>query len=400
MFLDSRTFPQNHLRIWALFLGLLFLLVACNEQPVIPTLAPTVAAPTQLPPTSTPEPTPTNPQPSPTQIHTPTAEPTSTPVLPSLEETPSAYNGVNITSPKQYADILQGEEIAVGGLVQLGASDYLSVTLESLNGQQLAVGEATVHQFGNWEGALVVPFSVSGTARITASVIDGSGTIQAEDVQEVNLVADTENSERYLVLYRPQTGDTVVAGFNMFFDGWAQLPVNNVLTISLWTEGCQVQIGRQGFVLRGSGYWQGFLIIPQNTSGAACAVAHFGDPDDERRREVQIAVNVLAEDDENAKGIVIGNPPPESVVQPGSSLLIYGTAYNALEADISITIRDEEGRTLTEGITPTDIYGYWELSLFIPSETGGLAEIAAAAGDPDDDFFAEDRILVHIGSSP
>jgi hypothetical protein len=319
-------------------------------------------------------------------------------VIPSLEQTPIVASGVNITTPKEFDELFQGNEAPVGGLVQLGQSETLSVFLASSRGEELSRANVVVHQFGNWEGNIPIPISVSGSADVIAQIVDGDGNVRAVDTQKVIIIVNPEITDRYLTLYRPNVGDTVVAGFNMFFDGHAQSAVNNVVTISLWEDECQVRVARQSFVLRGSGYWQGFLIIPRNVRGSACATAHFGEPGTELWRAAQIALTVLPPGDSEARGVAIGNPPPDSEVAPGSTLLIYGTSYNNADGDVQVSIWTEDARILTEGVTTADSFGYWELSLFIPNEAFGVAEVSASFGDSGDDTYVEQRILIYIGS--
>lgn len=386
-----------------LFLILLSIFfVACKTEAEIPTLAPSVVAPTSPLPTSSPRPTFTAtatativiPEDTPTQ----TPLPSTTPVIPGIDQTPAAQSGVNITSPREHEELIQGAEVTVGGLSQLGEGESLIVTLVSATGQTLAAADVAGYQFNNWDGKMIIPVMNSGSARVVAKILDSNVNIIAQDTQDVVLAVNPEITDVYLDLFRPQTGDGVVAGYNMFFDGWAQRPANNQVSISLWNEGCTVQLARQNFVLRGSGYWQGFLIIPAGVSGPTCAIAKFGEPGDDVYREAQIAIDVLPAGDDEAIGVLVGNPPEDSEITPGSTLLLYGTSFNAPEDDIRLTIQSEDGRLITEGITSADNFGYWELSLFIPSEAIGIAEVAASIGDRSDDTYAEHRIFVHIGA--
>jgi hypothetical protein len=383
--------------LYLLLMSILF--SACQAEPEIPTLAPTVVAPTLAPPTSTPLPTiaPATSEPVPTETPTQTPTPSATPVIPRMEATPAAQSGVNITSPKEHMELIQGVEASVGGLSQLGTGESLSVSLVIATGQTIAVADTSVHQFNNWDGKLITPLTHSGSANVVAKVLDDGGNIIALDTQEIVIRVNPEITDSYLDLFRPISGDRMVAGFNMFFDGWAQKPVNSQVSISLWIEGCSVQVARQNFILRGSGYWQGFLIIPAGVSGPACAIAHFGGSGTEVYREAQIALDVLPANHEDAFGVVIGNPPADSNIAPGSTLLLYGTSYNALKDEIRLTIHSEDGRLITEGIAEADIYGYWELPLFIPSEAAGLAELAAVIGESGEDSYAEYRVMARIG---
>ncbi|MGB3717936.1 MAG: hypothetical protein WA996_26260 [Candidatus Promineifilaceae bacterium] len=381
-----------------LLLSILF--VACKTEPEIPKVVPSVVAPTSPPPTDTRLPTPTPTATVVIETETPTQTPTSTatPVIPGIDETPSAQSGINITSPKEHEELIQGAEVSVGGLSQLGEGESLTVTLVSATGQTLAVADVVGHPFNNWDGKMIIPVMHSGSASVLAKVLDSDANVIAQDTQEVVLGVNPEITDVYLDLFRPQGGDGVVAGFNMFFDGWAQRPVDNRVSISLWNESCLVQIARQSFILRGSGYWQGFLIIPAGVSGPACAVAHFGESGDDAYRQAQIVIDVLPVDDDQAIGVLVGNPPADSDITPGSTLLLYGSSYNAPEDEISVTIHSEDGRLITEGVASADSFGYWELSLFIPSEATGIAEVAAIIGDNSDGTYAEHRVIVHIGA--
>jgi hypothetical protein len=222
-----------------------------------------------------------------------TPAPSVTPVFPRLEETPFAQSGVNITSPREREMLTQGDDIPVGGLIQLAESETLSVSLVNATGQKIAVADVEIHQFGNWGGTVDIPAAYSGSARLSAKILDGDNMVIAQDEHEVSIGVNLDLSDQYLDLYRPTGGDRAVAGYNLFFDGMVQRPVNNLVSISLRDDDCQVQIARQSFRLLGSGYWQGFLVVPSNASGPACAVAHFGEPGSEEWREAQIAVEIL-----------------------------------------------------------------------------------------------------------
>jgi len=172
------------------------------------------------------------------------------------------------------------------------------------------------------------------------------------------------------------------------------------VTISVWAENCRTQVARQSFVLNGSGYWQGFVIIPQNVSGPGCAIASFGSPGEESWREVQIPVDIAAMDDPNAKGVRIGNPPPNSRVTAGEQLLLYGTALNLSEASVQLTILLENGRIITQNLVSTDYWGYWEYLVTFPLDVDGPAAITVSAGEPGGANYAEDQILISIKAAP
>ena len=293
-----------------------------------------------------------------------------------------------------------GQSITIGGLAQLRSTDTLSVTLVTATRHLLAEAEAQLFDFNSWQADLNVPHTVSGPVEIQAIVRDESGNIIASDTQAIQLVVNKEGTDRYLELYRPATGENAVAGHNLFFDGRVQLPVNGLITISIWNESCQVEVTRQGFRLRGSGYWQGFVVIPNNIAGPVCAVVHFGTSGEDTRREAQLTLNVLPADDPDAVGVHIGNPPPNSLLTPGKSLLFYGTAYNAPDQSVMVSILLENGRLLTEGVAAVNNYGYWELELFIPDDASGRAQIEATVGERDGDDSVQHQTTVQIGPAP
>ncbi len=368
-------------------------LVACNQQSDLPTRAPTAVFPTEVTIT-TPLPTAASQDEEPTPIPSPSASP----VLPTVEPTPVTGLGVNITTPSEGGPLLLGQEANIGGLVQLRSSDRLEVALVSASNHLISEAEVKLLEFNSWSATLAIPHSTSGFAQIQAYLYDESGNLLAADAQPVQLVVDRDATDRYLELYRPVTGESAVAGYNLFFDGRSQLPVNNLVTISILNESCQTEIARQGFRLRGSGYWQGFVVIPNNVSGPACAIVFFGAPGDDTRREAHVTFNILPIDDPDARAVKIGNPPSNSLLTPGKTLPIYGTAYLAPDDTVLVSVLLENGRILTEGVATVNNYGYWEMELFIPNDVIGLAQIEASIGQNGDDSFAQEKITVNIGS--
>lgn len=292
-----------------------------------------------------------------------------------------------------------GSDIIARGLAQLGPSDAAWLSLVTLNGRVLAESQASVGD-GGWQASLNVPQSVSGTAYFQASIRDAGGQVLASNEIPVYLVLDTESTDRYLALYRPVDGDPAMAGFNLFFDGRAERPVDSSVTISVWSDDCQTQVARQSFVLNGSGYWQGFVIIPATVSGPGCAIAHFGTAGEESWREVQVPINITANDDENGAGVVIGNPPRDASFTAGQEFLIYGTALNTSEQPVRVTVLLENGRIISQNDVMADYFGYWEQLVIIPADISGPASIAASAGEPGDADYAEDQTVINIRPAP
>jgi hypothetical protein len=373
--------------------ALIVALTACQDASELPTLAPTLEplsdrpTKTPLPPTATLTPA------APTATLTPSA----TPVVLTPQPTALDGPGVNITSPTDESEILLGSEIVVSGLVQSGLEHDFLITLSSATGHVLAEARPVVNELNSWQATLKIPHSISGRAEFNARLIGADGLIVASDVLPVMLEVDPDGTDRYLILERPDQAEEAVAGYNIFFDGLAQQPVDSLVTISLWNEACQNRVARQSFRLRGSGYWQGFVIVPVEASGRLCAMAHFGEPGNESWREAQVEIDILPPGDEQAMSIMVGNPPPESKLVPGQSLLLYGTAYNATGREILVSILLENGRLLTEGVTEADIYGYWEMELFIPASATGPAQIEASFGERSSDEFAQSTVSVLLG---
>jgi hypothetical protein len=384
--------------IWITFC-LIIGLTACDEPAELPTPLPVAIIPTTPAPTETFLP--------PTLDLTATAEaPATVTVVATLAATPAPTStptpiqpAINITSPGENTDLVMGSDIIAHGLVQLEANQTVWLSLISYRGQQLSEAPGAVGETG-WESGINIPQNVSGAAFLQASIRDINGEIVTQNEIPVHLSLDAATTDRYLSLFRPQPGDPAMAGFNLFFDGRAQLPVNNVVTISVWADSCRTQVARQSFVLNGSGYWQGFVIIPQNVSGPGCAIAHFGSPGEESWREVQIPVDIAAIDDPSSKGVRIGNPPPNSRATAGQQLLLYGTALNVSDASVQLTILLENGRIITQNLIPTDDWGYWEYLVTFPLDVDGPAAITVSAGESGEADYAEDQILINIDAAP
>lgn len=380
-------------KTWIFFwLCLLIGLAACAEAP-IPTAIPLASLPTStatsLPATldlqaltGTPAPTPVPP------TRPPTATPTPVDAL------------VNITTPDANATIVLGSDIVVRGLEQREESQSVWVSLVSNTGHLLVEVPAASGDVG-WEATFTVPQSVSGTAFLRASIRDESGNVLAQDQVPVNLVLNTDGADRYLALFRPSSGEIAVSGYSLFFDGRMLRPASNTFTVSVWAGDCQNEVARQRFTVRSSQntfYWQGFVVIPRNVSGPACAVAYFGNPGEENWREAQVPITILPPDDAEAKGVRIANPPPESEITAGEELFLNGTALNVSQGDVRVDVLMENGRIVSQTIATTDYWGYWETSVTLPIDVEGMAEITVSTGE--DDTYAEAKTLVTVNPAP
>jgi hypothetical protein len=377
------------------FLLLVILAAGCTQED-LPTRVPMAALPTLPPPTVTPVYIP----PTLDLRQMPTVTPEATRVVPSRTPTSTptpAPPSVRITSPGNGVQFVMGSDVIVSGLLQGAPEHNLQLLLVTATGHLLVETTAQQHEFNTWQAALHVPEAVSGPAQLVAALVNESEElVVAQDAVDVQLVLDVHDNDRYLALFRPVSGETAVAGFNMFFDGRAQRPVDNLVTISIWHEGCRTQAARQSFVLSGSGYWQGFIVVPQNLSGEACAVAYFGTAGEVGWREAQIPITVISPAEDEKRVVTIGNPPPGTVVQAGEPLLLYGTAGNARNSNVWVSILLDNGRILSEAFTTTDYWGYWELSVHLLPDTEGQAFIQVAVGEPNTPGFTQTQSTITI----
>ncbi|MEZ4592594.1 MAG: hypothetical protein R3D55_15830 [Chloroflexota bacterium] len=381
----------------------MLLLIGCggSDEP-LPTLAPLMVLPsptaTSLPPTldiSTRAPE-SGVLPAGGNDGTPVAQATPKPTV-----TPTPVNPlINISDPRPNQLLTLGSEVAVRGLVQMEANQAIVVSLVSSNGRLLTEAAAVPNEFG-WQTTFVLPPYVSGAATLRASLLSPDGAVLSAYDVPVWLTLNKATATRYLEMFRPKVDDKAVGGFNIFFDGEILLPVNRTITVSIWAEECQTRVAQQSFVLGASNrpvYWQGFVVVPQDLVGPACAVASTGEPGTENWREASVPINVLAQTELEARGVTIGNPPPDSEVFAGQELFLYGTAYNVSEGPVSLSILMENGRVVTQTSFSTDYWGYWETAVTLPIDIEGLAEITVSAGEGD--TFNESTTIIRVNPAP
>ena len=296
--------------------------------------------------------------------------------------------------------MMLGSDVSVRGLMQRQTNQSIWLALVSWNGRLLTEVQAAATE-QSWEASVSIPPFVSGATYLQATLRDEAGEILVEERLPVNLVADTNTAERYLVLSHPLHEETAVAGFNLFFDGMVYRAVNSVITISVWVDDCQTRVSRQSFVLGRSTYpiyWQGFTVIPQDVTGSGCAVAETGEPDSDDWREVVMPINILPTDDPAAKGIRISSPPPDSHVMAGRELFLYGTALNVSEGPVSVSILMENGRIISQSTAPADYWGYWEFRVTLPPDVSGPAKVTVSAGEGEN--YTEAVILINVDPAP
>jgi len=383
---------------YLLSLLILLLLSGCNQaEAPIPTLLPTAVVPSPMPPT------PTSFLP-PTRELNPTAEPTIAPeALPTNTPAPTQTPAplvptITFSNPGEGSQLVMGSEMLVSGLARREADQRIVLLLVTATNHRLLEIEGESAESNQWQASFRVPDAVSGPAQLQALIVTPEDEIVARREVGVQLVLDTASGSRYLDLFRPAAGDTAVAGYTLLFDGVAQLPANNTVTISLWHDECRTRVARQSFVLRGSGYWHGFLVVPNDLEGPVCAVASFGSPDEtpESWREAQLPLTILPAGSETPPSLVVAIPSPGSRLTAGESYIVRGTAANAREATVLVSILLDNGRILVETTTTSDFWGFWETSIVLPLDAAGPAQIFASLGSPSDPNFTQSQNAITI----
>ena len=382
---------------------ILFILIltaaSCNQTETAPTLVPTVENPALIA-TSSPtfpatikavEPTAVDPTALKPTVAQLTLAPTDTPtpVVSTREPTALPPSGVTITFPTRGSEFQLGEELITGGRARLDATEFISVSLLSATGIVLDQARAEINDFSNWQANLSIPQWVSGPAFLLALVSDQENVIKNSDELAIELRISDETVGRAIDLFRPKIGDHAISGYYLLFDGWVQQPLSNLVTVSLWHEDCQQMAAFESFRLSGSGNWWGLLFVPTNLSGPVCASARFGSPGESDWRESQTMIEVLDGAHSQTNAVVIAIPRIDAAVESGRSETIKGVAYNAPDRLVNVTVLLNNGRLLTEGVTGADRYGYWELSLFIPADAAGAAQIFASIGSRGNENYYE-----------
>lgn len=361
----------------SLFL-LLLGLAACRPQTALPTAIPTaalpageaLATPSGLPPTrdlasATPQPTETPPPSTPT---------------PAASPTPVIGPVIDINEPMEGTVLQVGSETTVGGFAQVGAEMSIAVGLSSATGFTLASAQAEVESSG-WQARLLVPEFVTGRGLLQAVILDGAGDEVARSALNVTLEADRETAESYMTLFRPEPDAVAVAGHNFFLDGYLWRAGGGNLQVAVFTNECKESVADVGFRLSTSSYWQGYVVLPPDVSGPACAVAWVGTPGEESWRAAQVPITILEREDENALGITIANPRPQGGVWAGELMLVNGVAYNVPGQTIRLNLSSPEGQLIAEGEAQVDRFGYWKTDIMIPGDVDGEAVLTASVGD-------------------
>ncbi len=389
---------MNNVRAWLrlCFLGLMVLggAVACGQgdeqlpSPIATAFLPTAAA-TDIVPT-------VSPTAEVAQVAA-TVPPTTTPVVPPTLPAGDAA-AINITSPAENSTILTGSTVTVSGLSRVAANQSLRVSLLTINGFLLTQVVVPVES-NTFQAEVTVPITITGAAQIQVQVLDNTDTVSAVDTLSVTIAVDAAANPRYLELYRPVQQSKAVGGYYLFFDGYAAQPTGTVF-IAVYVDNCQTEAAATSFRVSSSSYWQGYLYIPNNLSGAGCAIARFGAPGADNWREAQVPIQLQRPNEEGAYAVNLFSPTHLSDLVGGSNVTFWGTAYNAADNLVVISLLREDGVNLAQGSATVDDLGYWETSLNIPLSYTGLAQALVTIGNQEVGRIAQAVITVTILPAP
>lgn len=360
-------------------LGILMWLVGCAPEATLPTPVPTAVVMTTATPAPTLPPTMVPPtQPAATNTPEPT-EVVSTPT-PIFSPTPVIGPLVNIEKPLEGQLAVMGSELLVSGFAQISQGMSIKVGLTSAAGMMLATGDAEV-DISEWEGALTIPEYVTGLGQVQAVILDAGGNEVARDSVEITITGDRQNNDSYVTLIRPEAHSIGVAGHNFYMDGqlWRQGGGN--LQVAVFMDDCQDNVADVFFQLNTSSYWQGYVILPRDIEGPACATAWVGTPGEPGWRAAQVPVTILHQDDPLATGVMVSNPREGRNLQAGETILVTGVAYNIAGRIVNIEILLENGQVVAEAEDAADYYGYWSAEVTLPVGIEGDAIARVTTGD-------------------
>lgn len=365
-----------HFTMW----GVIFcLLVACSQEvPAQETVTPQATATTEVAilvaePTHTPTPTPTptltaTPEPSFTPTQTPMVEPTATATV-----KPTAVP-LTILQPNEGSDVELGHELLISGQIQPGNAETLDFVIEVVALPVLTGTIPVDTTTGEWQTHVMIPLQVNGPGQLTVQTPDG------DEVAQVMIDMVPDGDESGLTLTRPFPGDILVAGYTVFLEGRVRQPVNDTIAFGILIDNCTTYVAGQILTVTG-GAWRGVLTLPQESSGPACAVASTGVTGEETWRESRVPLTILETGDPAATMLVVGNSVGFSF-QAGQTATVYGLAVHSPDNQVRVVIALDDGTVLAEGIALVDIFGYWEIDLALPGQTG-TAVVAVSMGEGD-----------------
>lgn len=311
----------------------------------------------------------------------PTAPPTATkPIL------VFANNDFTIDTPIADGHTTIGRPLTVAG--QLGDADSVRISL-TVGNITLVEQEAIVNlDAGTWTAVLDVPQNVSGPAWLSAVTDTASSGI--------SLYLDPDDSyepaadEPVIRPFRPNYAQTAVSGYPLYFAGEVTNPIDNQLTLGLLVGGRCANFAAQQPITLSDGIsstslsWHGLIILPRGLAGQqACAVAYTGTFGEGNWRGVILPLNLYGPDDERIERIQLESATGLAFLV-GETGRIAGTAVNATA--LHVAIKDPANDTvLVEGETAVADFGFWEISLPIPTEAPNIVNIEITIFDESDD---------------
>lgn len=359
---DMKVTMESFLAI-LLMVGVLVGAVACREAAATPTptQAPTVTSIEEgtLAPTAT-ETTPPTATVTTAATATATATLTLAPTATSEPEATAAPAALTITDPVAGVIVAPGSALTVAGRAPADTA-AVAVVLRAA-GMTLAAAEAAVAETA-WVATLDVPENVTGPAVLEAALEGEPAETLSLEIRRAQAAAGPSISLEY-----PTAESRAVAGHVLFFQGRVQQPIDGAVTIEARYDACQSTAARQQFDVGQGGQWWGFVVVPEDVFGPACAVVSTGEmgaPGEGAWRAAQTELEVLAIDDEEARGVFVGNFP-NTEVTPGESVTVYGSAFNAPNRQVHVALQVEEQTVAEEEVT-ADAFGYWTVDLTLPA---------------------------------
>jgi hypothetical protein len=366
-----------------MLLAILLAAVACS-QAALPTPVPTAALPVAVSPIS-PAAVATS-LPATRDLATATRPPaTATPVVQAQPVTSTATPVIapilSIGSPPEGARLPLGGAVQVSGFTHSLPGMILQLGLISETGWTLSSATAEFNG-GAWQGTLPIPPNVYGSAELHAVLLDAGGGLLASDSIPVFVELAEPWPESYLTLLRPPAGMIAASGHALYGDGNLRAESGGVMRFFVAIDDCEEEVAHYDFTLRGSTYWQAYVILPEDVEGPACAIVVKDQPGEEGWLAAQVPLIIYPRGDERGQSIAIANPAAGQRIAGGQTIEINGVAYNAPQGNVNVAVMLTNGRMLVDTTVASDRFGFWQLELSLPPDVDGQVQIIASLGDP------------------
>jgi hypothetical protein len=300
---------------------------------------------------------------------------------------------LTIIQPSPEVQITAGSELTVSGLAPPGPEGAIALSIQ-IGYRDVLNGQAEIDAAGRWRAKFTLPRNITGPAAVTAGPIASKESATVD----IEVVADETVEGPFITVTRPTSGEKVVAGHIVFFEGRVRDLINDAITFSVLTDDCMNVVARFTLTLS-DGAWWGQLILPKGAAtGPACAVATTGNASsgDTDWREVRIPIVMLDPEDDDARTLVLGNPG-ELTFATGQTMELFGAAVNAPDDQVHLTLTQDAvgpGALLAEDTASVDVFGYWEIDLPLPAGFNGLALLTVSTGA--DETYEELRAIVEV----